>query len=322
MSKIITVTVNTSIDYLIEVSDFEIGAATRAHSGERFAGGGGINVARALATLGEEVISLGFVGADSATFFEEPNLVTHRSLLTVVPEKNRENITVHDPERHVHSYIQTPGYSVTHDDLLCLNKAMQQFISPGDWVVISGSLPQGAPKSTEWELVRLAQSLGATVVLDTSKEDLKRGLDAKPYMVKPDLRELEMLTGQKLKGDEDGIVSAALQIARSGVEVVIVSRSSAGVIVASREPERVWLAKVAVDGHLHSVPLVGSGDSLVGGITYGLFNNKPLVESLRLGVACGAANLLTVGPAKFKLTDVERLAAKVEVKELELSPAL
>ncbi len=251
MSKIITVTVNTSIDYLIEVSDFEIGAATRALSGERFAGGGGINVARALATLGEEVISLGFVGADSATFFEEPELETHCSLLTVVTEKNRENITVHDPERHVHSYIQTPGYSVTLDDLHRLNKTMQQFISPDDWVVISGSLPAGAPKSTEWELVRLAQSLGATVVLDTSKEDLKRGLDAKPYMVKPDLHHGRCL-------DVEYFVVEGVYSPREIAEALMVGveeearRHDCRAIHAKIQPGPNWMSDMLKDRHYES----------------------------------------------------------------------
>jgi len=316
MKKLITITVHTSIDYLLEVEDFETGGVTKALAGQRFAGGGGINVARALATLGAHVITLGFVGAESADFFTEPDLDSHCSLLTEVAGNNRENITIHDNKRNIHSYIQTPGFHVTKDDLQRLNSALHQFVAPGDWVIISGSLPPGAPRSTEWELVRTCQNLGAIVILDTSKEDLKRGLDAKPYMVKPDLRELEMLTGMSLAGDEEGIVLAALQIARSGVEVVVVSRSANGVIVVSREPERVWKAKVTVAGHTRSVPLVGSGDSLVGGITYGLFHDKPLVEALRLGVACGAANLLTVGPAKFAVSDVERLAAEVQIEEL------
>ncbi len=318
MSKLVTITVNTSIDYLIEVEDFEPGAAIKALSAQRFAGGGGINVARALATLGANVVTLGFVSENSAEFFEEPQFDTHSSLLTKVTGQNRENITIHDNENNIHFYIQTPGYTVTKDDLHRLNNSLEQFIAPGDWVVISGSLPPGAAKSTEWELVRTCQRLGAIVTLDTSKEDLQRGLDARPYMVKPDIRELEMLTGMSLKGDEDGIVMAASQIARSGVEVVIVSRSAEGVIVVSREPERAWKAKVALTGHTESLPLVGSGDSLVGGILFGLFRKKPLVEALRLGVACGAANLLTVGPAKFKMSDVERISSEIQIEELPL----
>jgi tagatose 6-phosphate kinase len=52
---------------------------------------------------------------------------------------------------------------------------------------------------------------------------------------------------------------------------------------------------------------IGSGDAMLAGIAVDLLRGKPMVAAVWLGVACGAANVMTSEPGFVRLSDVKRL---------------
>jgi fructose-1-phosphate kinase PfkB-like protein len=61
---------------------------------------------------------------------------------------------------------------------------------------------------------------------------------------------------------------------------------------------------------------VGSGDTTVAGITYGLTHGFAFEEAIKYGVAAGTANALTVGAGVFTVDDFQRVLAEVSVTQL------
>jgi 6-phosphofructokinase 2 len=150
-------------------------------------------------------------------------------------------------------------------------------------------------------MIRCAKD-GARVVVDTSGGALQRTLDARPFLVKPNLRELSQLAGHPLESDEQ-IEEAAQGLVREGkVAVVVVSLGAGGAVVVSEEGARTVRAP--------TVPIrskVGAGDSTVAGITLALSRGESLVDAARFGVAAGAAAVMTEGTELCRREDTERL---------------
>jgi 1-phosphofructokinase family hexose kinase len=309
MGRIITVTANTAFDKIVKPD------AAGEHS-ERsetllFPAGKGINVARTIATLGREVTALGFVGRAEQQFFNELNSSNFHVHLIPVDGTTRTNISLLDGNGKISAHLKNRGFSITPEHLRELMNRIGEEVSEGDVVVIAGSLPNGVESTAYAELVELCRDLGARVILDSSRQDLRDGLGGIPYMIKPNLEEICALTGASSRPE---IVKAAGQILSRGVAVVVISQGAEGVTVVTAD--QLWKAKVVVDEKRVISDGVGSGDALVGGFAVGLLEQKSLVDTIRLGVACGAANVFMLGPGVCKLDDIDELLPQVEIAKV------
>lgn len=314
MTKIITVTANTAVDKLVGFRD----TVTNDSQTALFPAGKGINVARTVEVLGHEVVAIGFVGRSARPLYETLRSPLLKMQLIEVSGETRINITALDPSTGAVKHIKNPGFKIGSSDQEALNIVLRRNVSARDIVVISGSLPPGADPVTYEYLARECRLLNASVILDSSGDELRSGLKGQPYMIKPNIEELENLLGRPLAKSEIDIAAAAKEIAKEGIELVVVSRGSKGVIVVSRNDDKIFRANVAVEGKSASNVAVGSGDALVGGFAVGVLEHKALPDLIRLGVACGAANLLTLGPAVCKLRDIEELIPKVLIEEISM----
>jgi 1-phosphofructokinase family hexose kinase len=315
MPKIITITANTAIDKIT-------GWVNKGRPNEEpltvlFPAGKGVNVARTVATLEQEVLALGFVGLEDQNFFQTLNSPNFHVRLIAVNGPTRTNVSVLDRNGRMISYIRNSGFTIADRELEQLISSLTSLVARGDVVVISGSLPLGLEPTVYEHLVRLSREHGATVILDSSNTELEAGLRSAPFMIKPNLAEFESLI-KKSNANEKDIIDAAERILMLGVSLVVVSRGSEGIIALSNESPRVWKANVTLDKETALSEGIGSGDALVGGIAVGLLEHRPLMETLRLGVACGAANLLTAGPGQCRIEDIERLAASVTIEPAEV----
>jgi 6-phosphofructokinase 2 len=160
-------------------------------------------------------------------------------------------------------------------------------------------------------LAKTAKATGSKLFLDTSGAALKAALVHGVYMMKPNLRELSILSGvQSLQHDE--VVKAARNLILEGkAEVIVVSMSSAGAVLVTRE----------MDLHIGSPDVeqrstVGAGDSMVSGMVWALQQNKSLQEMLCWGVACGSAATMNTGTKLFRRADAEKLFASIQEKVL------
>ncbi len=316
MGKIIIVTLNPAIDRVIEARDPSSSPRPSPRAdGLLFPAGKGANVAKTVEALGKEAVVLGLVGRNAYSLFNtlrSPHIRVH---LTVVESTTRTNLTVYDPVSKTTEHTRTSGFKITAEDVDSLYAVMEETVAEDDIVVLTGSLPAGAGASMYRDIVVRLNAKRVRTILDSSGTELALGLEGRPFAVKPNLEELEYVAGRPLS-TETFVVCAAREICDRGIDLVVVSRGSEGVLAVSRDGGPALKANVAVDQNHALTGPVGSGDALVAGIAAGLLERLPRRELIRLGVACGAANLLSLGPGVCLPADIARILQKVEISEI------
>ena len=177
-----------------------------------------------------------------------------------------------------------------------------------DYIVGSGVLPPGAPRDFYARLAHVGRELGARVIVDTSGDPLRLALDGRVFMVKPNIRELNTLAGRELQDEREQEAVVMDIIGQAKSEVVVVSLGAAGVLLGTAGGCTRLRAPV--------VPIqskVGAGDSMVGAITLRLALGESIADSVRYGIAAGAAAVMTPGTELCSLEDTERLFARMEL---------
>jgi 1-phosphofructokinase family hexose kinase len=176
------------------------------------------------------------------------------------------------------------------------------------FVVLSGRLPQGCADDT---YARCMNALAdRDCVLDATGEALRIGLTAKPFLIKPNLPELEALMGRELKTLR-AIRDAAIALVEKGARHVIVSMGKYGAVYT--DGARTLFAP-ALPVAVHST--VGAGDAMVGGVLMGLYRGEPMEDCLRDGVAAGAASVMTEGTQLINVADFKTLLPKTTLQAL------
>lgn len=308
---IYTVTLNPAVDKTVYVDDFAIDAVNRAHGVRQDAGGKGINVSKTVQALGGTSVAVTFLGDASGSFIasalEQAGIETRPF---EVPGTTRTNTKIVDLARHTYTDVNEPGAPVTQnllDDALAI---LALGINPGDIVVLSGSLPAGAPVSTYATWTRACRKAGGRVLLDADGEALQAGLAAKPFLIKPNEVELGRLLGREL-ADDDAIVAAACELVDRGIAQVMVSMGGNGAVFAS--DQGAWrLRQPAVE----VVSTVGAGDSVVAALAFALDQTQPIEDALRLSMATGAATVMRPGTEPARREDIEQLLPHVTVERL------
>jgi 1-phosphofructokinase/tagatose 6-phosphate kinase len=188
-----------------------------------------------------------------------------------------------------------------------------RYLSRGaEVVVLAGSLPRGVDEAFYAEAIRDLGRRQVRVALDTEGEPLRLGVEAEPWLVSPNQHEAEALIGQELQ-EEDDFLMALDQIVEMGARNVQITHFT-GCFSLIRE-ERTVRRYQAVAPHLEPVSVVGAGDALLAQ-WLAARTELPADEALRVAVAAGAASVLEVGPGRFDLAEVKRIAPLVEVREL------
>jgi len=316
MPSIITVTPYTAIDKVITLEQFLPGKVLQAEKSTQYPAGKGVNVGRTVTSLGEMVTLMGIAGRSNIRDFQnlQSGVITTRFI--EAPGETRMNISVFDQMNQLTTHIRTPGFEIKKQHIRELANQLENTITDDDIVVLAGSLPLGAADSTYADFITVGKKAGARVILDASGESLRKGINARPFMIKPNIRELNEAVAQEDLDTVEKIIAAAREIGARGVPLVVVSRGSEGAIAVSGEPEEVWSSKVLSTGGRSPVNHVGCGDALVGGMAVGMSRGLGIPESLRLGVACGTANLFTPGPGQCDPKVIQQMKENTELVQL------
>jgi 1-phosphofructokinase family hexose kinase len=312
---IVTVTLNAAIDRTMLVPNFQLGHRHRASTSLSSAGGKGINVARALKRLGLPVVATGLAGGRTGVQLVER--LTSEGLLNDfvrIRGESRTSTAVIDPTSNVYTEINEWGPEVEEHELAILGDKLAYLSRGAEFVVFSGSLPRGVDDRFYLEAIRDANRRGVPTVLDSEGEPLRRGIEAEPYLVTPNLREAEQLVGHEFGGEED-MVAALDEIVDLGARNVLITKRD-GCIALFRE-DRTELRLDASVQWLEPISKVGSGDALLAGFIASRMAGKGVEDAVRAGVATGAASVLEAGAGRFDVREASRLAALVEVKHLE-----
>jgi 1-phosphofructokinase family hexose kinase len=187
---------------------------------------------------------------------------------------------------------------------------MNQYLDADFWS-IGGSLAKGLPETLYRDLIRLGNSKGVRVVLDSYGVPFNLGLRESPFLVKPNEFELSRLAKRDLKTLRD-FVDAAKSLHRQGVSIVVASRGAEGALLVS--DKGVWNA---VPPRVEVKSKVGAGDSTVAGVLMALADGLKHDEAVRMGVACGTATTLTEGTGLCLKSDVLDIYERVTVEAID-----
>ncbi len=303
MSKILSIALNPAIDISSDADEVRHTHKTRTHNQRQHAGGGGINVARVIVELGGHCELLYLSGGATGELLET----------MLRPLGIRQHVMkIHDPVRvayNVHELSTNLEYRFVPEGPLVSDAELAPVFDilekcHADYVVASGSLPRGVPADTYLRMAEIAARRNQRFVLDTSGEALRETLaSCHVFLVKPSLGELEGLVGRKL--DHESVGPAAQEVIRRGAAqyIAVTLGADGAVLVGADSITRVPAIKVAVQS------AVGAGDSFVAGMTWSLAEGKDIVEAFRLGMAAGAAAVMTSGTELCRRRDILDLHA-------------
>ncbi|MFF8872631.1 1-phosphofructokinase family hexose kinase [Streptomyces massasporeus] len=301
---ILTVTLNTALDLTYRVRSLRPHASHRVSEVTERPGGKGVNVARVLAALGHEVTVTGFTGGATGRVVQEKLAAVPGVVDALVPVSGatRRTVAVVDERTGDTTQLNEPGPTITPFEWSSFQEAYEDLLPSASAVALCGSLPPGVPVGAYAGLVRTARSFAVPVLLDTSGEPLRRGVAARPDIIKPNADELAELTGS-----HDPL--RATQDAR---------RRGAGAVVASLGPE--GLLALTRDGRWRATPPTpvrgnptGAGDSAVAGLLSGLVEHVPWPDRLTRATALAAATVRAPVAGEFDRGVYEELLTKVRV---------
>ncbi|MFJ6086447.1 1-phosphofructokinase family hexose kinase [Streptomyces sp. NPDC092369] len=301
---ILTVTLNTALDITYHVPVLRPHASHRVTEVTERPGGKGVNVARVLAALGHEVTVTGFTGGATGRVVQEHLTATAGIVDALVPVTGatRRTIAVVDRQTGDTTQLNEPGPTVTSAEWSAFQEAYEDLLASASAVALCGSLPPGVPVGAYAGLVRTARAAGVPVLLDTSGEALRRGVAARPDIVKPNAEELAELTGshEPLRATQDA--------RRRGAGTVVASLGPQGLLAAT--PEGRWRA--TPPARVHGNP-TGAGDSAVAGLLSGLVDQLPWPDRLTRAIALSAATVLAPVAGEFDRAAYEKLLGRVAV---------
>jgi 6-phosphofructokinase 2 len=305
---IVTLTINPAVDVSTSVKKMAPFTKMRCAPAQRDPGGGGINVARVLKRLGIDATAI--YPAGGATGQLLARLVEREGVRsTVIPTTNdtREDITIFDETTREQFRLVFPGALLGEFEWQQCLESIARITPAPEFVIASGSLPDGVPHDFFGRVARAAKPHSKTIV-DTSGPFLKPALEAGVYLIKPNLHEFQELAGIAC-ADEASLVEAGRRLLdRYRIEVIALSMGPAGAVLLTRD-----VALRANGMPADPVSVSGAGDSFLGAMVWSLVNGDSLEIALRYGVAGGSAALLNPGTELCRADDVHRLADEVIV---------
>lgn len=307
---IITVTPNPVLDRTITVPALAFNDVLRATAVRLDWGGKGFNVSRALLALGAESVAMGFVGGATGDMLEAG--LRGQGITTDfvrIDGETRTNVVIAEPSgRHIKA--NEAGPTVPRAAQEALFAVLRARLQPGDTCVMAGSLPPGVDADFYAELVQLVHAAGALSVLDASGEALRRGVAARPNVVKPNALEAAQLTGAPVQTVADA-VAACRAISAQGVSMVALSLGADGLLLS--DGARIVHAQPPA---IEEVINVGAGDALVAGLVWAQAEGLTLSDIARWGVACGTAAAQKPGVDFGTKAEVAAVAAQVREDEI------
>ncbi|KAA3646520.1 MAG: 1-phosphofructokinase [Chloroflexi bacterium] len=308
---IYTVTLNPAVDYQYVVPEMEFNQVLRAVDTHIDMGGKGFNVSRMLAELQVASSALGFIGGNNGAVLKEglETLGIDTKLISI-PGETRLNVSIVTETHDTYIKVNEPGPDVPPEKVAELLALIQKLAAPGDWWILSGSVPPDVDTAIYAKIIKLVRSVGADTVLDTSGEPLRLGIDARPTVVKPNAEEAIQLTGSSLANQKE-IVLAARDIGALGADNVVISLGKEGALLD--DGETAWLLSTPT---IKEKNPIGAGDSLVAGLVSKLHQNDSFPNALKWGIACGAATAGESGTAVGSRADVEALVLQITSKEV------
>lgn len=300
---IYTVTLNPSIDYVIQTDNLILGSINRVVNEKKYAGGKGINVSRVLSNLGASSKALGFIGGFTGKFIEDS--LKYSGIFTdfiQVSEDTRINIKLKSNEE---TEINAAGPHIDSSNLNELFKKIEN-LKPEDFIVLAGNVQKSIPSNIYSTIQEKCEN--SKVIVDTTGDALTSTLKYKPFLIKPNIHELGDIFDVEIK-DIKNCIYYANKLKDMGAQNIIISMGKHGALLLCAEG--IYTAS-APKGEVKNS--VGAGDSVVAGFLAQYTKSFNIVESFRYGAASGSATAFSKDLCKKE--DVENLLSDVHIAKL------
>lgn len=310
MPRFVTFTPNPALDIATAVDQLQDAHKLRCDAPQVHPGGGGINVARVLHRLGGDVLAVYAAGGSTGTRLH--NLLHAEGvpdLPLAIAADTRESFTVHERRSGREFRFVLPGPQLSPTEWAHCLTQLEQLQPPPRWLIASGSLPPGVSDAGHAQVARLAQHMGARMVVDSAGPALRAALQTGVWLIKPSLRELSELSGAELSTPELQRNAAYTLISRGHTQMVALSLGKAGAMLVTAD--QCLLAEAL------SVPVassVGAGDSFLAALVWALDGGAPLPDALATAMAAGAAAVMESGTGLCQAQAVEDLRVQIRVR--------
>jgi len=274
-------------------------------------GGKGANLGRALKTLGySNFVCSGILGGVIGNIVKR--LLDREGIPNDyfwIEDETRIAYATYEESSGMGTITNEKGPVVTEEELeRCIRFIKDRYLASVRRVILSGGAPPSIIPEKIKELLNIFKVADKEIFIDTSGEILKVCAGLGPFCIKINEDELKDAFGISIE-DRKSLREFYTNLSKLGTNWLIITRGEKGAILLSRD--RLIIGK---NKKIYSHYAIGSGDAFLGGVIYGRISGLDIVEILRLGMACGAANTLEFGACVFKLEDVERIKKEIIIE--------
>lgn len=316
---ITTITLNPAIDKIVEISDMRLGHVHRVSKMVKALGGKSINVARILSGLNVETKAICFAGKDN---LDEMIAHAEHDKIPIEPivieGLTRTNVKITEPDQGYRTTdINEPGFKITDQQLELMTETILTQAKKSEFVVISGSLPDGVP-STYYKNLAIQLKSHTKVIIDADNKILASAMEGSPFLIKPNIHELESAVGKTLENLDQVIEVCKNLIINYQMGYILVSMGEKGSLLVGED--------VVIQADILPVKVVstvGAGDSMLAGFVFGLmetnaseYSLEQLKQALSYGVASSSIAISTQDHVSFKYELLIEKAKEVPLKVL------
>ena len=309
-TKAVTVTLNPALDLTGNLDTLNPGSVSLVNQSAFHAAGKGVNVAKVLSELGAQVTVTGFLGQDNQELFCQlfESMGAHDKFVRV-DGSTRINVKLVEESGEV-SDVNFPGVQVTPIAIEQFERTLFELATDHDYFVIAGSLPKGVSPALCASWIQKLHDMGKKVLFDSSRDALSAGLNANPWLIKPNDEELSQFVGRELITPEQCQLAAS-ELANKGIDNIVVSMGAEGVMWLNQGE---WLQ--AKPPRMNVVSTVGAGDTLVAGLCWGHMQQLSKPELLTFSTALSALAVSQVGVGLTSQQELDSLQQQIQLQSL------
>lgn len=313
MHDFLTVTLNPTLDIATSVDKLVAHEKLRCERETEQVGGGGINVAQALQSLGADYLAMlatgGYRGREINQQLQSDGL---RYQSISIEHNSRQCLTIYERVAGREYRFILPGPSLSDIDIDKIQAEILQQL-PTKWLVLSGNLPPGVPEDFYAQIVKSARAQRPDLkfLVDVAGAPLNHALQAHVDVIKPSLKEFELLTEQLFKDSVDCATAARHFVSCGQASIVAVSLGAQGAVVVDKSES---LAVKALP--VEVISTVGAGDSFATGLVWALSQHRTLYQAVCIATATAASALQTRGKLRFSADEILAKSQQVSVRKL------
>lgn len=309
--NIITITPNPALDTHLESENFSRGGYNKARIIRRDSGGKGINLSRALAASSVDNSCFMMLGKEGAEGFILPLYNIGMNIEVIYTEGTvRENMNIHHGGEE--TVISTDGPAVSAREVAELEQRLMPLVDKDSLVALCGSISEGSDKDAFLSLLYKLKANGARLVIDSKSLSAEEIIPLKPYLIKPNESEAELLTGLRPENLSDAArIAAALR--DMGCECVMLTMGELGAVLAS--PSGIFVASAP---RVEAKSTVGAGDSSIAGFLAAIARGEDYPKALARAVAFGASACMEEGSLPPMPENISAMLDVITVKPCDI----